>query len=120
MALFTLSCVIKDSCVLVYNQAFNGMTICYGGTNPCHSEYSNSEEILGSKIGQYTLEERKERLHRYRQKRNERNFSKKIKVNIFLIVLSKVTKHNHIIFGKKKHNHIHSLNKRHYYRQVSQ
>eukprot|EP00245_Coleochaete_scutata_P011589 TRINITY_DN431_c0_g2_i1.p1 TRINITY_DN431_c0_g2~~TRINITY_DN431_c0_g2_i1.p1 ORF type:complete len:517 (-),score=86.53 TRINITY_DN431_c0_g2_i1:1057-2376(-) len=31
------------------------------------------------KIGRYTMEERKSRIHRYREKRNERNFNKKIK-----------------------------------------
>eukprot|EP00252_Welwitschia_mirabilis_P026411 TRINITY_DN8676_c0_g1_i1.p1 TRINITY_DN8676_c0_g1~~TRINITY_DN8676_c0_g1_i1.p1 ORF type:complete len:106 (-),score=22.73 TRINITY_DN8676_c0_g1_i1:460-777(-) len=32
-----------------------------------------------SRIGQYTVEERKERIQRYRMKRNERNFRRKIK-----------------------------------------
>ena len=43
---------------------------------------SQNEEFLGMKIGHYSLEERKVRLHRYRQKRSERNFNKKIKVGI--------------------------------------
>jgi hypothetical protein len=67
----------------VPDQAFNGMTICYGGSNHCLGELypAHDESAIASKIiGHYTAEERKERLHRYRQKRNERNFSKKIKV----------------------------------------
>eukprot|EP00250_Pteridium_aquilinum_P015223 c22458_g1_i2 orf=132-1607(+) len=61
-------------------QACNSMQICYGDNNVSRLEHVNSEEHLGLKVGHYTLEERKVRLHRYRQKRYERNFSKKIKV----------------------------------------
>lgn len=32
------------------------------------------------KVGRLSVEERKEKIHRYMKKRNERNFSKKIKV----------------------------------------
>lgn len=67
----------KDA--IVSQQAFNGIQICYGDKNVSRVEHSNNEETLGLKIGHYTSEERKVRLHRYRQKRNERNFSKKIK-----------------------------------------
>lgn len=34
------------------------------------------------KVGRISAEERKEKIHRYMKKRNERNFSKKIKVTI--------------------------------------
>lgn len=33
------------------------------------------------KVGRLSVEERKEKIHRYLKKRNERNFSKKIKVS---------------------------------------
>lgn len=36
------------------------------------------------KVCRLSVEERKEKIHRYMKKRNERNFSKKIKVSIFL------------------------------------
>ena len=32
------------------------------------------------KVGKLSVEQRKEKIHRYMKKRNERNFSKKIKV----------------------------------------
>lgn len=51
----------------------------YGDSNLSRLEHPNNEEHVGLKVGHYTLEERKVRLDRYRQKRNERNFSKKIK-----------------------------------------
>lgn len=56
-------------------QAFHGAKNFYGG-NP---DNVIAEEVAGVKIGHYTMEERKMKLHRYRQKRTERNFSKKIK-----------------------------------------
>lgn len=34
------------------------------------------------KVGRLSVEERKEKIHRYMKKRNERNFNKKIKVSI--------------------------------------
>lgn len=55
-------------------QGFNGMQSFYG-----MAESVIPEEASGMKIGHYTIEERKMKLHRYRQKRTERNFSKKIK-----------------------------------------
>ncbi|XP_057817492.2 uncharacterized protein LOC131030628 isoform X1 [Cryptomeria japonica] len=49
-----------------------------GSPRPLESTSSISED--GEfKIGQYTVEERRERLYRYRKKRNNRNFNKKIK-----------------------------------------
>ncbi|KAH7427263.1 hypothetical protein KP509_10G036500 [Ceratopteris richardii] len=61
-------------------QACNGIQVCYGDTNMNCIEFGSGEESIGvSKIGHYTAEERNIRLQRYRQKRNQRNFSKKIK-----------------------------------------
>lgn len=55
------------------------LQFCYGGNNLIPLEHSNSEEIGSPKIGHYSAEERKMKLDRYRQKRYERNFNKKIK-----------------------------------------
>ncbi|KAJ4957152.1 hypothetical protein NE237_013935 [Protea cynaroides] len=49
-----------------------------GGTSTLTSEISNLEEST-FKVGKLSVEERKEKIHRYMKKRNERNFSKKIK-----------------------------------------
>lgn len=49
-----------------------------GFTIPFESNCIISED-KEFRIGHYTVEERKERIHRYRKKRNERNFNKKIK-----------------------------------------
>lgn len=49
-----------------------GLTIPYESNCPIFED----KEF---RIGQYTVEERKERIHRYRKKRSERNFNKKIK-----------------------------------------
>lgn len=52
------------------------------------SGHSNRSEIISSlddcdfKVGRLSVEERKEKIHRYMKKRNERNFNKKIKVSI--------------------------------------
>ncbi|MCO5614143.1 hypothetical protein L7F22_068424 [Adiantum nelumboides] len=56
-------------------QGFNGMQTYYG----IKAESSIPEEAAGVRIGHYTAEERRMKVHRYRQKRNERNFNKKIK-----------------------------------------
>jgi len=40
-----------------------------------------SVEDSSFKVGKLSTEQRKEKIHRYMKKRNERNFSKKIKVN---------------------------------------
>ncbi|KAK3004822.1 hypothetical protein RJ639_017935 [Escallonia herrerae] len=40
---------------------------------------SSFMEEASSKVGRYSAEERKERIHRYRAKRNQRNFNKTIK-----------------------------------------
>jgi len=59
-------------------QTSNGMQLNHGSGSPLTSETSSFEEA-GFKIGRYSAEERKQRIHRYRKKRTERNFNKKIK-----------------------------------------
>ncbi|KAL3701482.1 hypothetical protein R1sor_019504 [Riccia sorocarpa] len=56
-------------------QTLNGMA--GGASSP--SSLDRSYEEGGMKIGRYTMEERKIRIHRYQQKRTQRNFNKKIK-----------------------------------------
>lgn len=46
---------------------------------PPSSEISGLDDST-FKVGRLSVEERKEKIHRYMKKRNERNFSKKIKV----------------------------------------
>lgn len=45
---------------------------------------SPSFEDGNYRVGKYSLEERKLRIHRYQQKRSQRNFNKKIKVHLLL------------------------------------
>ena len=47
--------------------------------NPLASEITNLEDTTYKAV-KCTPEERREKIHRYMKKRNERNFSKKIKV----------------------------------------
>ncbi|KAI4368432.1 hypothetical protein MLD38_016989 [Melastoma candidum] len=49
-----------------------------GGTTPLLSDTSKTEDPT-FKVGKLSVEQRKEKIHRYMKKRNERNFSKKIK-----------------------------------------
>ncbi|XP_010556922.1 PREDICTED: two-component response regulator-like APRR7 isoform X2 [Tarenaya hassleriana] len=46
---------------------------------PPSAEISCLDEATSSKVGRLSAEQRKEKIHRYMKKRNERNFSKKIK-----------------------------------------
>ncbi|KAL5712026.1 hypothetical protein ACHQM5_014236 [Ranunculus cassubicifolius] len=64
---------IQQSLSSENQQLVNGV-----GSSTLTSEISNLEESA-YKIGRLSVEERKERIHRYMKKRNERNFSKKIK-----------------------------------------
>ena len=57
-----------------------------GTTTPLASEMSSLEEST-FKVGKLSVEQRKEKIHRYMKKRNERNFSKKIKVISLSLVL---------------------------------
>lgn len=47
-----------------------------GGSLPY--DHCSSEGV--TRVGRYSVEERRERIKRYRSKRNQRNFHKKIKV----------------------------------------
>lgn len=49
-----------------------------GSSTPLATEISSLEEST-FKVGKLSVEQRKEKIHRYMKKRNERNFSKKIK-----------------------------------------
>ena len=53
------------------------------GGAPLTSDISTFEESA-YKVGRLSVEERKEKIHRYMKKRNERNFTKKIKVSLSL------------------------------------
>ncbi|EOY06170.1 PREDICTED: uncharacterized protein LOC18603298 isoform X2 [Theobroma cacao] len=48
-------------------------------STPLASEISSLEDSTFNKVGKLSVEQRKEKIHRYMKKRNERNFSKKIK-----------------------------------------
>ena len=54
-----------------------------GGAMKCTGIASELSSLKDSsfKVGKLSVEERKEKIHRYIKKRNERNFSKKIKVH---------------------------------------
>lgn len=56
-------------------QTLNGMQVSMGGGSA-----SPSFEEGSYRIGKYSMEERRIRIHRYQQKRTQRNFNKKIKV----------------------------------------
>ncbi|WOG83212.1 hypothetical protein DCAR_0102386 [Daucus carota subsp. sativus] len=60
--------------------ALSSQHLVNGGANatPLASEITSLEDST-FKVGKLSAEERKEKIHRYMKKRNERNFSKKIK-----------------------------------------
>ncbi|KAK1395363.1 CCT domain-containing protein [Heracleum sosnowskyi] len=69
----------------VYNSNLQALSnesqhLVNGGANstPLASEITSLEDST-FKVGKLSVEERKEKIHRYMKKRNERNFSKKIK-----------------------------------------
>ena len=61
------------------------------------------------KVGRLSAEERKEKIHRYMKKRNERNFSKKIKVkssvSLFLLELLEHTLFQALVNSHSRENH---------------
>lgn len=61
-------------------ETLNGMQVGLGGGG------SPSFEEGSYRIGKYSMEERKIRIHRYQQKRTQRNFNKKIKVFRFCLL----------------------------------
>lgn len=52
-------------------------------STPLASEMSSLEDSTFNKVGKLSVEQRKEKIHKYMKKRNERNFNKKIKVYIY-------------------------------------
>lgn len=50
-------------------------------STPIASEISSLEDST-FKVGKLSVEQRKEKIHRYMKKRNERNFTKKIKATL--------------------------------------
>eukprot|EP01018_Ginkgo_biloba_P029937 Gb_36290 [translate_table: standard] len=62
-------------------QTVNEMPLGHGCGSPLTSEHSSYEDA-GFKVGRYSVEERKQRIYRYKKKRTERNFNKKIKVDL--------------------------------------
>jgi len=60
-------------------QTLNGMQGGLGGSA------SPSFDDGNYRVGKYSMEERKIRIHRYQQKRTQRNFNKKIKVHLLFL-----------------------------------
>lgn len=58
-------------------------------STPLSTEGCSLMEEPNFKVGRYSAEERKERIHRYRAKRTQRNFNKTIKVKFKKIPSSK-------------------------------
>ncbi|XP_031503021.1 uncharacterized protein LOC116266078 [Nymphaea colorata] len=56
-----------------------GQVVGGGGCGTALTSDAPPLEESGFKIGRYSVEERKQRIHRYMKKRNQRNFNKKIK-----------------------------------------
>ena len=48
----------------------------------CGTDITGLDDGSVNKVAKLTAEQRKEKIHRYMKKRNERNFSKKIKVSL--------------------------------------
>ncbi|CAL5416543.1 unnamed protein product [Camellia sinensis] len=71
---------IYNSCELqaLSNESQHGVNGGAGSSTPLASEISSLEDST-FKVGKLSVEQRKEKIHRYMKKRNERNFSKKIK-----------------------------------------
>ncbi|XP_073128512.1 uncharacterized protein [Henckelia pumila] len=72
---------MPDSMPRVFNYTYESQHLdVHGGPNttPLTSEISSLEDP-NFKVGKLSVEERKRKIHRYMKKRNERNFSKKIK-----------------------------------------
>lgn len=73
---------MPDSMPRFFNYTYENQHLdVHGGPNttPLTSEISSLEDP-NFKVGKLSAEERKRKIHRYMEKRNERNFSKKIKV----------------------------------------
>ncbi|XP_073027285.1 uncharacterized protein [Primulina eburnea] len=73
--------LMYDSMPRVFNHAYESQHLdVHGGPNtaPLNSEISSLEDP-NFKVRKLSVDERKRKIHRYMKKRNERNFSKKIK-----------------------------------------
>lgn len=83
-----LFCFLFYVCVFLKVLSNENQQLVGGGgtTTPLASEMSSLEEST-FKVGKLSVEQRKEKIHRYMKKRNERNFSKKIKVISLSLVL---------------------------------
>lgn len=57
----------------------NRMQSSYGCLSSLAAENSYMDETAAYRVGRYTAEERKQRIHKYRNKRTQRNFNKTIK-----------------------------------------
>ncbi|KAK4794519.1 hypothetical protein SAY86_012513 [Trapa natans] len=68
--------MVKKALSIENQKLLNGHTTA--PTTPLPPEISTFEDP-SFKVGKLSAEERKEKIHRYLKKRNERNFSKKIK-----------------------------------------
>lgn len=55
-----------------------------GSSTPLDTDISCLEDSATKAAAKCSVEERKDKIHRYLKKRNERNFSKKIKVFLLL------------------------------------
>jgi hypothetical protein len=78
-----------------------------GNSTPLASDISSLEDST-FKVGKLSVEQRKEKIHRYMKKRNERNFSKKIKVFSLSLHYAQSKKlcipyHHHSIFSCHKY-----------------
>ncbi|XP_058086621.1 uncharacterized protein LOC131233824 [Magnolia sinica] len=60
-------------------QRMNSMQSNSAFPSPLATETSYVEEVGSFRVGRYSAEERKQRINRYRNKRNQRNFNKTIK-----------------------------------------
>lgn len=70
-----VQCEVKSIC-FYYKQGMNGLQ----ASSKEISTQANETGTVLCKVGRYSTEERKERIERYRSKRQQRNFQKKITV----------------------------------------
>nr|GMD80338.1 two-component response regulator-like APRR5 [Ipomoea batatas] len=86
-------------------------------STPLASDITSLEDST-FKVGKLSVEQRKEKIHRYLKKRNERNFSKKIKIsfirlilcyNIHISVLPSIGVHTHQGLGRDRERYPMSL-----------
>ena len=85
--------IVDFFCLFSFLKAFSNessqLVSAATSSAPLATEISSLSEDSTMKAGKLTAEQRKEKIHRYMKKRNERNFSKKIKVIFFNSPLSR-------------------------------